>query len=271
MRKMANKDVDVDGILQPNMQNTAPSDVSGSVVLCGKCGVLAPVGTTNCRACGQFLVANQANLRHGLRAYQTRGVLPPDLKVDIDGFRAAVIADMGGLEELPAVRAGLVRLLVDCEVGKRLWMNEVIRRGVDSRPGKAAYDRLLSTMDRWLRIALALGIERRSRQVMTLDQITDRFRRPVDDDQTPQHVPVVMDDGVLEAEIDRAPDASLATDNGILAAPVPDAAPATTPEPTAPDAEYARHDTNPAIQADADVSLAQRIASARSVCLWGSR
>lgn len=146
----------------------APIGADGSAVVCQKCGTSAPIGTTNCPACGKFILYNQGNLRHGLRAYQTRGVLPADLKTDIDSFRANLISDQGGLEELSAIRAGMIRLLVDAEVGRRLMFREVVNRGVDSKPGRAAYDRLLSTMDRWTRIALALGLERRQADAMTI-------------------------------------------------------------------------------------------------------
>ena len=146
----------------------APNGDDGSVVVCERCGTISPLGTTNCPRCGKFVPGNEGNLRHGLRRYQTTGVLPPDLKTDIDSFRANVIADQGGLDELPAIRAGMIRLLVDAEVGKRLMMNEVIRRGVDSAPGRVAYDKLLATMDRWIRIALALGVERRQRDALTI-------------------------------------------------------------------------------------------------------
>ena len=145
-----------------------PNDPHGPVVVCQRCGVDAPAGTTNCPRCGAFVPANEGNLRHGLRRYQTTGVLPPDLKTDIDTFRANVISDQGGLAELPAIRAGLIRLLIDAEVGRRLMFREVVNRGVDSKPGRMAYDRLLSTMDRWMRLAVALGLERRQRDVMTL-------------------------------------------------------------------------------------------------------
>ena len=154
--------------LQPDLQQPAPNAACGPVAVCQKCGAQAPVGTTNCPTCGAFVPSNEANLRHGLRRYQTTGVLPPDLKTDIDSFRANVISDQGGLDELPAIRAGLIRLLVDCEVGKRLLMQEVIRRGIDSRPGKAAYASLLATMDKYLRIAVTLGIERRQRDLSVL-------------------------------------------------------------------------------------------------------
>jgi hypothetical protein len=50
-------------------------------------------------------------------------------------------------------------------------MQQVVARGIDSRPGRAAYDRLLQTMDRWLRVATALGVERRQRHVDPIEGV----------------------------------------------------------------------------------------------------
>ncbi len=148
----------------------SPSGENGSPVRCLRCGAETPAGN-QCVACGAFLPANAAALKHGLRRYETTGVLPPDLKQSVEEFRAGVVSDQGGLDDLSAVRAGLCRLLVDAEVGRRLTMNEVIKQGLATRGGRAAYDRLLSTMDRWLRISSALGLERRQKQINPLDAV----------------------------------------------------------------------------------------------------
>jgi hypothetical protein len=131
---------------------------------CSRCGAEQPRGN-RCRGCGSFLPANEAALKHGLRRYQTTGRLPEDLRISAEDFRAGIISDQGGLDELSTVQAGLVRLLFNCEVGTRILLNEVLKRGIDTAPGRAAYDRLLSTMDRWNRIAGTLGIERKQKPV----------------------------------------------------------------------------------------------------------
>jgi hypothetical protein len=164
---MANSESD-NGNLQRDLQReagtAAPNVASDRVTRCSRCDTEQPPAN-RCQRCGGFLRGNAANLRHGLRRYQTTGVLPPDLKVSVDDFRTAVIADLGGIDELTAVQAGLVWLLFNCEVGVRILMNEVVKRGVDSEPGRKAYDRLLATVDRWNRIAGTLGVERKQKQV----------------------------------------------------------------------------------------------------------
>jgi hypothetical protein len=123
-----------------------------------------------CAACGAFISGNEANLRHGLRRFEVRRALPPDLKVGVEEFRDQLVSDQGGLDELTAVRAGLVRVLVDAEAGRRLCMRLVVERGLESKTGRMAYDRLLATMDRWMRAAVALGVERRAHPVPTLHE-----------------------------------------------------------------------------------------------------
>jgi hypothetical protein len=137
------------------------------VVICSRCNADVPPGN-QCASCGAFISGNEANLRHGLRRFETRRVLPPDLKVDVETFRDQLVSDQGGLDDLTAVRAGLCRLLTDAEAGRRLCMRVVVEKGIESKAGRAAYDRLLATMDRWMRLAAALGVERRARQVPTL-------------------------------------------------------------------------------------------------------
>ena len=150
--------------------DTGPSEVHGSEVRCSRCGSdVAP--TSNCKQCGAFLPRNEANLRHGLRRYQTNGTLPADVAAHIDEFREQLIADQGGDEAMTAIRLGLVEKLVELEVGSRLLMAEVVRRKIDSRPGKAAYGLLLGTLDRWHRFAVSLGVERRTRQVPSIAEV----------------------------------------------------------------------------------------------------
>ena len=135
------------------------------------------MGSTNCPMCGVFLPGNEANLRHGLRRYQDRGELSAELSAYICEFREELIADQGGEEQLTAIRRGLVDKLVDLDVGIRLLMAEVVKRGIDSRPGKAAWIQTLRTVEGWHRIAKTLGLERRARPVPSLhDYLEQRAR-----------------------------------------------------------------------------------------------
>ena len=148
-----------------NVGPAAPAGGNGSPKRCKRCGLDNAAAAYQCVRCGCFLRGNGSALTHGISRYQATGVLPPDLRVSVDEFRDGLISDQGGLADLSTVRAGLCRLLVDCETAKRLLLNEVIRRGIDSRPGRVAFDRMLGTIDRWQRIAASLGLERRAKRV----------------------------------------------------------------------------------------------------------
>lgn len=141
---------------------------SAGTATCARCGTEAPVGTNNCGLCGCIMPGNQLGLRHGLRRYQDKGTLPADVRDYIEDFRAQLIADQGGEGELTAIRRGLVDKLVDLEVGVRLLLAEVVRRGIDSRPGKAAWTQALRTIEAWHRIGNTLGLERRAKRVPSL-------------------------------------------------------------------------------------------------------
>ncbi len=155
---------------QDSLSAAAPPDACGPDVRCQRCGVEVPP-TNNCRICGAFLPSNEAGLRHGLRRYQNNKVLPAELEAYIVNFRAELIADQGGEEEMTAVRRGLVEKLVDLEVGVRLLMAEVVSRGIDSRPGKAAWTQALRTVETWHRVGNTLGLDRRARPVQTLAEV----------------------------------------------------------------------------------------------------
>lgn len=147
------------GVMGPDTQ-----DVQPEAVRCARCGAEWPSGTQRCGACKSFLAANEAARTHGLFARR----LPDDLKTSVDEWRADVIASQGGLTELEGepLRAGLIRSLVHAETGERLLMNAIIKAGgVDGRAGQRLYDSLLATIDRKLRLSLALGIARRQKAV----------------------------------------------------------------------------------------------------------
>lgn len=150
-----------------------PSEANGSEVRCSRCGTSAPSGTVNCPECGVFLPANPAALRHGLRRFQDRGTLPAEVRDRLDAFRDELVAAQGGAAELERepVRRAYVDKLLQLEASTELLMGEVIRRGIDSRPGRAAYDRLLGTWDRWHRFAQALGMARRQKPAPSLDDV----------------------------------------------------------------------------------------------------
>jgi len=117
-----------------------------------------------------FVSGNQAARTHGLRSRR----LPEDLREDIETYRASVIAAQGGLDELERepIRAGLVRSFVNSEIAERLTMAAIVRAGgVESRSGQRLFDRMLSAIDRKLRLAQTLGLGRRERSISLGDYL----------------------------------------------------------------------------------------------------
>jgi hypothetical protein len=161
--------------------------VGGELVTCGRCGTRAPkpgdgIGFS-CPKCKAFLPGHSANLRHGLRRFQRRGVITEDLRQDVESFRTNLIADVAGSPDgLNTITAALCRLLVIVEVCVRLNQNSLVDFGVDTGQGKAAHERLLAAIDRWLRISERLQIEARSqRPVLNVaEQFAQLHRRSAD-------------------------------------------------------------------------------------------
>lgn len=118
---------------------------------------------------GTVRAGNEVALKHGMRRFEQRGELPPDLRVTTEEFRESLISDQGGAEELTAIRAGYVRRLTEVETCVRLLSNDLVQRGLFTPRGRVrnTYSRLLETIDRWDRLAQRLGLERKTRRVPT--------------------------------------------------------------------------------------------------------
>jgi hypothetical protein len=138
-------------------------DTQPAPTRCARCNAEPPPGVERCPACQSWLRGNRGALRHG--GYARR--LPDDLKVSIEEFRESLIAAQGGLDALAddPLRAALVRIAVDLETGRRLQMSYVVRAGIETRAGGAAYDRVLASADRLLRTIVVLGMGRRQKRV----------------------------------------------------------------------------------------------------------
>jgi hypothetical protein len=125
----------------PRSRPVATGSGDAGQKICTGCAKSNAATANTCRQCGRLLPRNRINGANSVRRLlHAPATLPPDLRVSIDAFREALISDQGGIADLTAVRAGLCRLLVDTEAGKRLLMNEVIAKGVNSKPGRQAYD-----------------------------------------------------------------------------------------------------------------------------------
>ena len=69
---------------------------------------------------GQFVLRNKAAEKHGLFAYTSRDELPPEVRVERDHLRLAIINDQGGPSEMTAVLAETINAYVDVTTMRRL-------------------------------------------------------------------------------------------------------------------------------------------------------
>lgn len=163
-----------------NAEGSRPSGGDGGRS-CRRCGTVAAERDHRCRTCSSFLPGNRpvnaftarntAAQTHGVRAFETAGRLDPELRQSVDEFRDGLISDQGGLEGLTTVRAGLIRALVHVEAVRRILFRDLVERGMFTPTGspRATHDRFMATLDRWVKLADRLGVERRPRQLDTLD------------------------------------------------------------------------------------------------------
>jgi len=129
---------------------------------------------------GTLRPGNAAAVRHGAySASVQRGEVPDLLRVDVRTLEAQILTDLGGVENLSAIQAALVRKLVDAEVIERLLVSHLARVGVLTAKGnvRGALNKWLDVVNTWDRLAMRLGLERKAR---TVDPI-EALRRAVDE------------------------------------------------------------------------------------------
>ena len=142
------------------------------------CSCGASVHSTKADRCanGHVLQGNQAALKHGVRAFETRGAgaLPADLRQSVDEFRAQIIVDRGGTD-LSAIERGYIRRLGELETVARLLASDLAQRGLFTPRGsvRGTFTRWLETLDRWDRYAQRVGAERRAKPVSIVDYLAE--------------------------------------------------------------------------------------------------
>lgn len=138
---------------------------------CRRCGVVEQGTADRCRSCGTFLPANSVALRHGRRR---RVALPGP---ETSELFLAYAADLGG--DLSAGQRVLLARLVEADRIAQTcsaWLGSTRAKPSNSRV-LAVVGALLSAAQTTARLALALGLERRARQLPSLaEYLRDRQR-----------------------------------------------------------------------------------------------
>jgi hypothetical protein len=120
--------------------------------------------------------AGQGNLlalKTGLRSTQLLGL--PDVATWHQEQVQAIEADLAGPSELSSLSRASVREVARLEVILGALGDELLEHGVLTGKGKtrSATNCYLQVLDRFVRLAGTLGLQRRARQVPTLDEVLD--------------------------------------------------------------------------------------------------
>lgn len=117
------------------------------------------------RADGTAGEGNTLALRHGLHSEQLLNL--PDVGAWHREQVAAITNDLGGEAELSAMQRAAVREAARVEVILASLGDELLARGVLTGKGRARSSATLylQTLDRWVRMATTIGLERRQKRV----------------------------------------------------------------------------------------------------------
>jgi hypothetical protein len=142
------------------------SSESAASRACHRCSAQLPADAGRCAGCGSWQFGNQAALTHGIRSEAVRRQLleGPDAAA-LAEQRADVERDLGG--DLSRIQQDLVGRYVETSALCSWLAGHLTATGLQTPRGRmrAAFNAYLQVLDRQHRLALALGLERRARQV----------------------------------------------------------------------------------------------------------
>jgi len=119
---------------------------------------------------GHFIRGNSARRLHGVRGFETTGRVPDVLRQTVEEFRESVMTDRGGSSELSTLEAAYVRRLSEAETVARLLAHDLAARGLFTPRGRVrnTFQRWTEAVSLWDRLAQRVGVDRRARQVPSL-------------------------------------------------------------------------------------------------------
>ena len=136
---------------------------------CIHCGADTPSGAQSCPTCHLALPGNTLAMKHGGR----RSLERPEALAAIAGKRDELLQHLGGAPSL--IQADLVTDYARVDVLIESVAANINVGGIFTAKGhaRAAVSLLLSLLDRRLRLATTLGIERKAKPVASLTQVLD--------------------------------------------------------------------------------------------------
>ncbi len=121
---------------------------------------------------GRFLPGNVAALRHGRRSTVVRRRIEEESRAELAERRQVIVADLGGLDQLSTIAIDVLEryLVAAALLG---WMEDrLIVEGVVTTKGKrrSIHRAYLAQLDRVVRLASMLGLERRAQAVPSVEE-----------------------------------------------------------------------------------------------------
>lgn len=151
-----------------------PTSVCQARTATGICGSGPHATKDGHCAKGHALPGNTLRKTHGLYSFRDRGAasLPADMRVTVADFKAQVISDRGGPEELSAIEVARIGHLAEVETTLRLLGSDIARNGLMTKKGRTrtVFGRWLEALDRWQKLAAHIGDGRRARTLPTLQE-----------------------------------------------------------------------------------------------------
>lgn len=124
---------------------------------------------------GRFVRGNRDALTHGGYSRQVAGGLLPEqaeLVAMLSEKRAAIEQDLGGADALTELQRDLIARYVQMELVAERLASTVVAAPLTAKGAKrAALSAFLAVTDRQQRLAMTLGLERRSRPINPLDAV----------------------------------------------------------------------------------------------------
>ena len=88
-----------------------------------------------------------------------------------DQMLAGLVSDKGGADAMTTLQRSLAGKLRDVDVLCALNKRTIVNAGVDTPTGQRAHDRYLASVDRFIRLAGMLGLEREARHVDPMERV----------------------------------------------------------------------------------------------------
>ena len=164
--------------MQPPSDTAARTGESVASGSCSRCGQNLDESAERCPSCGCWTSGNRASFKHGGRSAQVRGALLPEQAerfARLAERRQAIEQDLGGADALSQIGRDLVTRYLETSTIAEFLAGVLVANGPLTPRGRArsALNAFLQVLDRQHRLALALGLERRSKRLPSLHDYLD--------------------------------------------------------------------------------------------------